>query len=329
MTICYTAVKPSGDITLGNYFGTIRNWRDLSHQYQCFFCVADLHALTVQQDPAAFNQRILSFMAFYYACGLNPESTVLYLQSQVPEHAELHWLLTNLTHMGELGRMTQYKDKSQGLKEQAISAGLFNYPILMAADIALYKTNVVPVGEDQKQHLELCREIINRLNHRFGLNWPVPEPMISDGFGRLMGLQTPEKKMSKSEGGENNVIFFTDDLQRIRKKIMRAVTDSGTTIEFDPVNRPGVSNLVNLYALLNNQTNEQVCQDYEGQGYGVFKKALADLVVDMIAPVQEKMHLYMQDPAELMRFCQKGKEKARAIATKNLDEIKSSMGLVI
>ena len=329
MTICYTAIKPSGDITLGNYFGTIRSWQELSQKYQCLFCVADLHALTVHQDPAAFNRRILSFMAFYYACGLNPDTTTLYLQSQVPEHAELQWLLTNLTHMGELGRMTQYKDKSQGLKEQAISAGLFNYPVLMAADIALYKTNVVPVGEDQKQHIELCRELVNRLNHRFKLDWPVPEPMISTGFGRLMGLQTPEKKMSKSEGGENNVIFFTDDLQRIRKKIMRAVTDSGSTIEFDPTARPGVSNLVNLYALLNQQTTEQVCQEYVGQGYGAFKKALAELVIETVAPIQEKMHQYLQDPAQLMKFCQIGQEKARAVAAKNLDEIKSSMGLVI
>ncbi|MDA9832073.1 tryptophan--tRNA ligase [Gammaproteobacteria bacterium] len=329
MSICYTAIKPSGEMTLGNYFGTVSQWKALSMHHQCFFSVADLHAITVHQDPVLLRERCLRFMAFYMACGFDQDSATLYIQSHVSEHTELQWLLTNLTHVGELERMTQYKDKSQGLKSQAISAGLLNYPILMAADILLYQANVVPVGDDQKQHLELTREIIQRFNHRYHSSWPVPEPLIQTSGGKLMGLQHPDKKMSKSEGGDNNVIFFTDSMKSVQKKIMKAVTDSEGTIGYNPLRRPGVTNLVRLYALLSNTTHQAVCEQFDGQGYGQFKRDLSELVVSTMAPIQSKMDAYLDDPEMLLAIARQGAEKARGIAHQNLEIFKNHIGLVM
>mgnify|MGYP001188178751 CR=1 FL=1 len=328
MAICYTAIKPSGEITLGNYFGTIHHWRSLSQTYQCYFCIADLHAVTVYQDPAVLKERCLRFMAFYLANGFDPDTTTIYLQSQLPEHAELQWLFNCHVHMGELSRMTQYKDKIQGLKEQAIPAGLFNYPVLMAADIALFKSNVVPVGNDQKQHLELAREVISRVCRQYDMQWPIPEPLISEQFGKLMGLQQPTKKMSKSDAGENNIILFTDSPKLIQKKIMKSVTDSDSTIGYDPIGRPGVSNLVNLYALLSDKTQTDVCDEFVGKGYGDFKRSLADLVISVMEPLQEKMNQYLEDPEHLIAVFNQGKNKAKIVAEKNLKEIKDKMGLI-
>jgi len=328
MSICYTAIKPTGEMTLGNYFGTVCQWKALSTEHQCFFSVADLHAITVQQDPKQLYERCLQFLAFYMACGFDQSSATLYIQSLVAQHAELQWLLTNLTHVGELERMTQYKDKSQGLKDQAISAGLLNYPILMAADILLYQANVVPVGDDQKQHLELTREIIQRFNHRYQSSWAVPEPLIRSSGGRLMGLQYPDKKMSKSEGGENNVIFFTDSMKSVQKKIMKAVTDSEGTIDYDPVARPGISNLVSLYATLSNTSHQAVCEQFDGQGYGQFKRALAELVIGVMEPIQSQMYTYLDDPEMLLTIARQGADKARVIASKNLEVFKNTIGLV-
>ncbi|MBM4211943.1 MAG: tryptophan--tRNA ligase [Gammaproteobacteria bacterium] len=328
MSICYTAIKPSGEITLGNYFGTVCQWKSLSAVYQCFFSVADLHAITVHQDPELLHARCLRFIAFYMACGFDLDKATLYIQSHVAEHTELQWLLTNFAHVGELERMTQYKDKSQGFKEQAISAGLLNYPILMAADILLFQANVVPVGDDQKQHLELTREIIGRFNHRYQSNWPIPQPLIRESGGKLMGLQNPDKKMSKSEGGENNVIFFTDNMKSVQKKIMKAVTDSDGTIAFDPIKRPGISNLISLYATLSNKSIWAVCQQFDGHGYGHFKQDLAELVVSVMAPIQAQMHSYLNDPGMLLAIARQGADKARVVAQQNLAVFKDVMGLV-
>lgn len=317
----------TGDLTLGNYIGAINNWKSLQEEYDCLYFVADLHALTVAQDPKQLQERCKSFFAQYLALGLDPEKNTLFLQSHVPEHAELNWILTCLTPMGYLNRMTQFKDKSSQTKN--INAGLFTYPVLMSADILLYQADVVPVGEDQKQHLELCRDIVNFYHNRYGeKTLKMPEPHIGKQGARVMSLQDPSKKMSKSDENEKNFVSIIDTPKKIQKKIKSAVTDSDTVIEFDPENKAGLSNLLTIYSVLSGKTTEELVNEYQGKMYGHVKVDLADLVCETLKPVQEKYHDLMKNEDYLLELMAKGAQKARVRAQNTLKAVYQDTGLV-
>ncbi|MCL6637650.1 MAG: tryptophan--tRNA ligase, partial [Alicyclobacillus sp.] len=272
-----SGIQPSGIMTLGNYLGAMKNFVKLQHEAECFFCIVDLHAVTVPQEPAELRQNTLNLAALYLACGIDPDKATLFVQSQVPAHAELGWLLQCVAYYGELGRMTQFKDKSS--QREVVTAGLFTYPALMAADILLYQADLVPVGEDQKQHLELTRDLADRFNRRYGPTFTVPEPYIPEVGGRIMSLEDPAKKMSKSDANPNAYIAMLDDADTIRRKVLRAVTDSGREIRYDPQEKPAISNLLTIFALCSGQSLAEVEAAYAGKGYGEFKKDLAEVVV--------------------------------------------------
>ena len=318
----------TGDLTLGNYIGAINNWKKLQEQYDCLYFVADLHALTVYQDPKALKERCLSFFAQYLALGLDPEKNTLFLQSHVHEHAELSWILTCLTPMGNLNRMTQFKEKSQKHVKN-INAGLFTYPVLMASDILLYQADLVPVGEDQKQHLELCRDIVTFFENRYGEGaLKMPEPHIGKVGARVMSLQDPSKKMSKSDENEKNFVSIIDTPKKIQKKIKSAVTDSDTVVQYDPENKAGLANLLTIYHVLSGKSIEEIEKDYEGKMYGHLKVDLADLVCETLAPVREKYDDLMKNQDYLEELLEKGAEKARVRASKTLAEVYDRVGLV-
>ncbi len=318
----------TGDLTLGNYIGAINNWRQLQDQYECLYFLADLHALTVQQDPKVLKERTYSFFAQYLALGLDPQKNIIFVQSQVHQHAELAWILTCLTPMGYLNRMTQFKEKSEKHVKN-INAGLYTYPILMAADILLYQADLVPVGEDQKQHLELCRDLVGFFENRYGSGiLKMPEPYIGKTGARIMSLQDPDKKMSKSDENEKNFVSIIDDPKKIEKKIKSATTDSDTTITFDPVNKPGLANLLTIYSVLSDKTMVELEANYEGKMYGHLKVDLADLVVETLKPVQEKYHDLMKNKDHLENLMKSGAERARAKAQATLKKVYSSVGLV-
>lgn len=318
----------TGSLTLGNYIGAVRNWTKMQDEYDCFYMVADLHALTVKQDPAEFRERCLSFLAQYLACGLDPIKNVIFMQSQVPAHAELTWILTCHTPMGSLNRMTQFKDKSQQTRE--INAGLYAYPVLMAADILLYQTDLVPVGEDQKQHLELTRDLAESFNKKFGLTFKVPEPFISKLGARIMSLQDPTKKMSKSDEDANNYVSLLDAPKKIEKKIKSAVTDSETPprVYFDLEKKPGISNLMTMYSALTGKSYEEIEKAYEGKMYGHFKTDLAEIVVQTLSPVQEKYNQLMADPAQLLQILKNNQARANEKAQITLRSVYQKIGLV-
>lgn len=324
----FSGIQASGSLGIGHYLGAIRHWLAMQERFDCCFCVADLHALTVRQDPKVLQPRILSQMACYLACGLDPDKTTLFVQSHVPAHSELAWLLMCQVNMGELSRMTQYKDKAQKQQSAGVSAGLLMYPALMAADILLYQTNKVPVGEDQKQHLELARDLAGRFNHHFGQTFVVPEPIIADMGGRLMSLQDPSVKMSKSDPNQNAYLALLDPPDLIVKKLKKAVTDSHGTIEAAE-DRPGITNLLTLYACLANKSIAQLEAQYAGQGYGAFKNDLADLVVSVLEPIQVRYAQWMEDPKALEDLMQKGAEKAASIANATAKRAKEAMGLYV
>jgi tryptophanyl-tRNA synthetase len=317
----------TGDLTIGNYIGAISNWKMLQEEYDCFYMVADLHALTVKQDPQQLRQRRLSFFAQYIALGLDPEKNVLFMQSDVHAHTELSWILTCLTPMGFLNRMTQFKDKS-AQHSKNINAGLYTYPILMAADILLYQADLVPVGEDQKQHLELCRDIVGFFDHHYqeGI-LKMPEPFIGKSGARIMSLQEPSKKMSKSDPNPKSFVSILDPLKKIQKKIKGAVTDSGTEIIYDPENRPGISNLLTIYSAFSGKDVEELVREYEGKMYGHLKVDLADLVCSTLAPVQERYQQLMDDWSELERLMQKGAEVAAQRANQTVEQVYAAVGL--
>lgn len=281
-----SGIQPSGSLTLGNYIGAIKNFVKLQKEYECYFMVVDLHAITVAQDPAALRENSESVAALYLAAGIDPSIAHVYMQSHVPQHAELGWILTTLTAMGELERMTQFKDKSAG--KESVGAGLFVYPSLMAADILVYNADLVPVGEDQKQHLELTRDLAGRFNHRFGDFFTVPEPYIPEVGARIMSLDDGTKKMSKSDPNPGSRIGLLDPPDVIRKKISRATTDSGREVIFDPAAKPEISNLMSIYAECSGMSLQQIADKYEGQMYGGFKKELAEVVVALLEPIQQR-----------------------------------------
>jgi tryptophanyl-tRNA synthetase len=318
----------TGDLTLGNYIGAINNWKQLQDQYDCLYFLADLHALTVTQDPKVLRERTYSFFAQYLALGLDPKKNVIFVQSQIPEHTELSWILTCLTPMGYLNRMTQFKEKSEKHVKN-INAGLYTYPILMAADILLYQAHLVPVGEDQRQHLELCRDIVGFYQNRYGEgSFTMPEAYIGKAGARVMSLQEPEKKMSKSDENEKNFVSIIDDSKKIEKKIKSAATDSGTEIKFDPENKAGLSNLMTIYSVLGGKTIQQIEADYAGKMYGHLKVDLADLVVSTLQPVREKYDDLMKNKDYLDELMKSGADRARVRAQKTLDHVYNTVGLL-
>ncbi|WP_405104231.1 tryptophan--tRNA ligase [Paenibacillus sp. FSL K6-1217] len=320
-----SGIQPSGSLTLGNYIGAIKNFVKLQKEYECYFMVVDLHAITVAQDPAALRENSESVAALYLAAGIDPSLAHVYMQSHVPQHAELGWILTTLTAMGELERMTQFKDKSAG--KESVGAGLFVYPSLMAADILVYNADLVPVGEDQKQHLELTRDLAGRFNHRFGEFFTVPEPYIPEVGARIMSLDDGTKKMSKSDPNPGSRINLLDPPDVIRKKISRATTDSGREVVFDPANKPEISNLMSIYAECSGMSLQQIADQYEGQMYGGFKKELAEAVVALLEPIQQR-YQDIRSSGTLSDILAQGAESARGNAARTLKGVKERMGFL-
>ncbi len=319
----FSGVKPSGNLTLGNYLGAMRHFVAMQDDYDCYYSVVDLHALTVPQDPEALRQQAISLAALYLAMGIDPQKSTLFIQSQVPAHAELGWLLQCMSYMGELSRMTQYKDKAQG--QESVTVGLFTYPALMAADILLYQTDVVPVGEDQKQHAELTRDIAVRFNNRFGEIFTVPEPVIPKVGARIMSLSEPNKKMSKSSNSIGD-IYLLDEPNVIKKKINRAVTDSEAVIRYDPENKPGVSNLLIIHALCSGESVAALEERYQGQGYGALKKGTIEAVLTVLEPIQARYRALIASD-EIHDILAAGAAKAREEAAPTLERVKEAMGL--
>ncbi|NQV88775.1 MAG: tryptophan--tRNA ligase [Parcubacteria group bacterium] len=327
MSRILTALQPSGILHIGNYFGAIAPMVSLQDGNENFLFAVDYHAITVPQDPAELRKNLLFAAATYLAAGIDPEKTTLFQQSRVSEHTELAWILNTIAHMGELERMTQYKDKAAG-KGEGVSVGLFDYPVLMAADILLYDTEIVPVGEDQKQHLELARDLAERFNNRFGDTFTVPKPSIPKQGARIMGLDDPAKKMSKSASSEKNFISLMDDEKTVLKKIKSAVTDSGTTIEYTK-DRPGLANLLTIYSLASEKSTDAIVAEYEGKGYGDFKVGLAEALSDFLSPLQEKINAHLDDPKELIAILDKGAEKAKAIASEKMRIVRDRIGVTL
>ena len=322
-----SGIKPSGRLTLGNYLGAIKNWLPLSKDYDCHYMLVDLHAITVRQDPAILRERCYEFLALYIACGLDPKDNVLFVQSHVPAHSQLGWILNCYTQFGELGRMTQFKDKSAKHADN-INAGLFGYPVLMAADILLYDAAQVPVGDDQKQHLELTRDIANRFNNIYGPVFTVPEPMIPPVGARIMGLQDPTAKMSKSDDAETNALYLLDSPDVIVRKIKRAVTDMDGLVRFDIAAKPGVSNLLSILAATTGKTVTALEAEFEGKQYGAFKGAVADAVVECLKPVQAKYAELREDRDGLRAVLKDGAERASVRANATLKRVHDVLGLI-
>ena len=320
-----TGLQPTGCITLGNYIGAIKQMVEYQKKYESFIFVADMHAITVPQDPDTLSFNIRNLIAIYLACGIDPKKNTIFLQSENLYHANTSWILECLTPYGELGRMTQFKDKSQ--KNKSFSAGLYTYPVLMASDILLYDVDYVPVGQDQKQHVELARNIAERVNKRYKKDiFKVPEPLINKKGAKIYDLVNPEKKMSKSAENPKGVIFLMDDEKTIRKKIMSATTDSEMNIKFDPDNKPGISNLINIYAILANKSTKFVEDKFKNSNYGEFKKAVADLVVKKLIPIQ-KRYEELINSKELDKILDDGRDKACMIAYEKYDKLKKAVGL--
>lgn len=320
-----SGIQPSGKLTLGNYIGALKNFVTLQHDYTCNFMVVDLHAITVPQNPADLREQSESVAALFVAAGIDPAKSNVYMQSHVRQHAQLGWLLTTLTSMGELERMTQFKDKSAG--KESVGAGLFVYPALMAADILIYNADLVPVGEDQKQHLELTRDLAGRFNHRYGEYFKIPEPYIPKVGARIMSLDDASKKMSKSNPNPGSMIALLDSPDEIRKKISRATTDSGREVKFDPANKPEVSNLITIYSQCSGLTVAEVEARYEGQMYGPFKKDLAEVVVGQLEPIQQR-YRDIRESGEIRSILRQGAERASEMAEKTLQDVQQLMGFL-
>ncbi|MDQ0090676.1 tryptophanyl-tRNA synthetase [Paenibacillus anaericanus] len=320
-----SGIQPSGKLTLGNYIGAMKNFVALQHEYACNFMVVDLHAITVPQEPAALREQSEMVAALYVAAGIDPNKANIFMQSHVPQHAQLGWLLTTLVSMGELERMTQFKDKSEG--KESVGAGLFVYPALMVADILLYNADLVPVGEDQKQHLELTRDIAGRFNSRFGEYFTIPDPYIPEVGARIMSLDDASKKMSKSNPNAGSLIALLDAPDVIRKKISRATTDSGSEVKYDPTNKPEVSNLITIYSQCTGISIPEVEARYEGLMYGPFKKDLAEAVVGLLEPMQQR-YRDVRESGELRSILSQGAERASETAEKTLKEVQRLMGFL-
>ena len=325
--VLLSGIQPSGELHLGNYLGAIKNWAELSDQFDCYWFMADLHTITVRQDPAELRRRTLTQIATYIACGLDPEKNTIFVQSHVHQHAELGWVLDCYTMFGELSRMTQFKDKSAKHADN-INAGLFTYPCLMAADILLYQPDFVPVGEDQKQHVEICRDIANRFNHVYGEVFKVPQPYIPKAGARVMSLNQPDTKMSKSipEG----CVFLMEKPEDIMRKFKRAITDSDTErcIRFDREQKPGVANLMNIYSAITGKSYEKIEAEFEGKGYGAFKPVVGEAVVELLRPIREETQRLLADKTYLESVYRAGAEKASYVAEKTLRKVYKKVGFL-
>ena len=325
--VMLSGIQPSGDLHIGNYLGAVKNWAELAEAYDCYYFMADLHSITVRQNPADLRRRSISQLAQYIACGLDPQKNTLFLQSHVHEHAELGWILNCYTMFGELSRMTQFKDKSAKNAEN-INGGLFTYPALMAADILLYQADYVPVGEDQKQHCELTRDIAIRFNNIYGETFKVPEAYIPKVGARIMSLSAPNSKMSKSD--PQGCVFIMDKPEDIARKFKRAITDSDTQncVRFDPENKPGVSNLISIYSSVTGLSFEEIERDFEGKGYGVFKPAVGDAVIEALRPIREESERMIAEKDYLRSVYTEGAQRATAVARKTLRKVYKRVGVV-
>ena len=323
----FSGIQPSGELTLGSYMGAIKNWVALQDEYECFYCIVDMHAITVRQNPAELRRRALEQLAQYLACGLDPEKCVLFIQSHAPQHAELGWILGCYTQFGELSRMTQFKQKAQQHQEN-ITAGLFTYPVLMTADILLYQSDLVPVGEDQRQHVELCRDIAQRFNGVYGPTFTLPEASIprTEQGARVMSLGNPENKMSKSD--PDGCVYLMDKPEDIRRKFKRAVTDSETAVRYDKENKPGVSNLLTIYCAVTGKTMAEAEAEFAGQGYGVFKPAVGEAVIELLRPIREEAGRLMGDKAYLEGIYREGARRAQLVAGKTLSKVQRKVGFI-
>ncbi|MAM05840.1 MAG: tryptophan--tRNA ligase [Flavobacteriales bacterium] len=321
-----SGIQPSGKLCIANQLGAINNWVDLQDDYDSIFLIVDLHSLTVEQVPSELRQRCLSFVAQYIACGIDPEKSVIAIQSHIHEHAELAWVLSTLTSIGELNRMTQFKDKSKKHSKN-INAGLFTYPILMASDILIYNADLVPVGADQKQHLELSRNLAERFNHRYSPTFKIPEPFIPKSSGRVMSLQNPENKMSKSDENENNFVALLDDEDTIIRKIKRAVTDSGTKVVFSD-DKLGLKNLITIYSSYSGLSPKDIENKYDGKMYSDFKKDLGELIAESLKPIRTRYNEIIMEKDYLNQVLSEGSEKASYLARKTLSKVYRKIGLV-
>lgn len=327
--VLLSGIQPSGVLHLGNYLGAIKNWIALQGKYRSFFMVADYHAITVPQDPKILKESVLNVTALYLAAGVDPKKSTIFVQSHVPAHTELAWILNTITPMGELERMTQYKEKTRiGVGDEHRNVGLFDYPVLMAADVLLYKANAVPVGEDQVQHIELMRTLARKFNIRFGKLFVEPKEILPEMGARIMGLDDPTKKMSKSASSALNYIALHDAPEVIRDKFKRAVTDSGREIKFDPENKPAISNLLTIYSLVSGKTVKELEKNYVGKGYVEFKSDIAEAVVEFLAPIQNRLHELKKDRAYVLSVLEAGREAANEVATQTLKKAKEAIGLL-
>jgi len=321
-----SGIQPSGNLCIGNYLGALKQWKQMQNDYESIFLIVDLHSITTNQIPSDLRNRCLSFAAQYIACGINPEKSNIIIQSHVPQHTELMWVLSCLTYQGELSRMTQYKSKSKNLKN--INAGLFTYPILMAADILLYQADLVPVGSDQKQHLELSRDIALRFNNKYSETFKIPESFIPETGSRIMSLQNPDDKMSKSDDNLNNIIALLDEPNIIKKKINRAVTDSGSEIVFDDKNKVGLSNLINIYKSLSNESINDIEKNYQGKMYSDFKEDLSNLIIETLKPIKLEYDKLIKDKDYLLTILKNGSEFGYKKSQKTLSKVYRKVGFI-
>lgn len=323
--VLFSGMQATGNLTLGNYLGALKNWVHLSDEYECFYSVVDMHSITVRQDPATLRKRARALLTLYIAAGLDPKKNCIYYQSHVSGHAELSWILNCFTYMGEMNRMTQFKDKSQKHADN-INVGLFTYPVLMASDILLYQADVVPVGIDQMQHLEITRDIAERFNNLYGQVFTVPDAYIGKVGAKIMSLQEPTKKMSKSDENPNGSIYLMDDADTILRKCKRAVTDSVGMVQYDSENQPGICNLIDIYRACTDKSAEEVVKDFEGKGYGEFKEAVAEAVISVLAPLQAEAARLEKDKAYLDAIIKENAEKANYYANKTLRKVQRKVG---
>lgn len=324
MKTIFSGIQPSGMLTLGNYIGALKQFVELQDEYNCYFCIVDEHAITVPQDPVQLRKNVKSLAALYLAVGIDPKKATLFIQSEVPAHAQAGWIMQCVAYLGELERMTQFKDKSAG--KESVLAGLLTYPPLMAADILLYSADLVPVGEDQKQHIELTRDLAERFNKKYSEIFTIPDAHIPKVGARIMSLQDPAKKMSKSDQNKKGFISLLDDPKQIEKKIKSAVTDSEGTVKFDKANKPGISNLMAIYSILGGKTIAELEEMYAGKGYGSFKADLAEVVINTLAPIQERYYQLI-DSEELNNILDEGAAKANKVASAMLNKMENAMGL--
>ena len=325
--VILSGIQATGDLTLGNYIGALKNFVKMQDEYDCYYMIANLHALTVRREPEVLKNNTLKILASYIAAGIDPDKSTVFLQSQVSEHAELGWVLDCYTYIGELSRMTQFKDKSSKHADN-INAGLFTYPSLMAGDILLYQADLVPTGEDQKQHIELTRDLAERFNKLYGETFKVPKPYIPKVGARIMGLQDPTSKMSKSSTIPNDTILLIDTPEEIMKKVKKAVTDSDGIVKYDEENKPGISNLMEIYGIITGKTMDEIEKEFDGAGYGTFKVAVAEAIIKELEPFHNKYNELMANPEYLEEIYNKGAKKAREVARKTVESVYEKIGLI-